>query len=144
MSTRACEKLFPRRGGIDFAKRTWYDEKALKIRGAHGGKRGRDTEAIERIQEMETILQEAKPVLARLDDALEDYSALRERLRTLARYYGSADWRADFAMDEAGLLPKDLRRGVLSEDEVYDLLAEEEEIRGRMRTLLNTETEESP
>lgn len=93
---------------------------------------------------METILQEAKPVLARLDDALKDYAALRERLHALARYYGSADWRADFAMDEAGRLPAGLRRGVLSEDEVYDLLAEEEEIRGRMRTLLNTETEESP
>ena len=51
--------------------------------------------------------------------------------------------REDFALDEAGRLPAGLRRGVLSEDEVYNLLAEEEEIRGRMRTLLNTETEES-
>lgn len=92
---------------------------------------------------METILQEAKPVLTRLDAALEDYAVLRARLRALARYYGSADWREDFALDEAGRLPAGLRRGVLSEDEVYNLLAEEEEIRGRMRTLLNTETEES-
>ena len=28
----------------------------------------------------------------------------------------------DFAADEAGLLPKDLKRGVLSEDDIYLLL----------------------
>ena len=45
-----------------------------------------------------------------------------ELLRELAVYYGSAAWKRDFAADEAGLLPADLRRGVLSEDGIYNLL----------------------
>ena len=34
------------------------------------------------------------------------------------------DWFADYDADRAGLLPPDLKRGVLSEDAVYDLLAQ--------------------
>ena len=45
-----------------------------------------------------------------------------EVLRQLAEYYSSPAWKLDFAADEAGLLPKDLKRGVLSEDGIYNLL----------------------
>ena len=45
-----------------------------------------------------------------------------EALSALSSYYGSAAWKRDFAADEAGLLPKELKRGVLSEDGIYDLL----------------------
>lgn len=45
-----------------------------------------------------------------------------EALRQLAEYYSSPAWKLDFAADEAGLLPKDLKRGVLSEDGIYNLL----------------------
>ncbi|MBK6087256.1 DUF4298 domain-containing protein, partial [Ruminococcus difficilis] len=34
----------------------------------------------------------------------------------------------DFAADEAGLLPKGLKRGVLSEDGIYNLLEEYKEV----------------
>ena len=39
-------------------------------------------EAVERIREMEKILQGAKPVLQRLDAALDEYAALREAATT--------------------------------------------------------------
>lgn len=45
----------------------------------------------------------------------------------LRRYYESAKWRADFAADEAGLLPNSLKRGVLSEDGIYNFLSAWEE-----------------
>ena len=98
-------------------------------------------DALERIRSMEEILQGAKPVLARLDEALEDYAALTDALGALECYYGSEAWRADLALDEAGLLPPTLRRGVLSEDEVYDLLCDERRIRDQMRGLLDNDTE---
>ena len=47
---------------------------------------------------------------------------LRERLRELARYYESSEWKRDFEDDEAGRLPQNLKRGVLSEDGIYDVL----------------------
>ncbi|MBO7631719.1 MAG: DUF4298 domain-containing protein, partial [Lachnospiraceae bacterium] len=43
---------------------------------------------------------------------------------SLREYYESPDWRADFEADEAGKFPKDLKRGVLSEDGIYNLLDE--------------------
>ena len=47
-----------------------------------------------------------------------------DQLKALSGYYGSDAWKRDFAADEAGLLPKDLKRGVLSEDGIYALLEE--------------------
>lgn len=47
-----------------------------------------------------------------------------ELLRMLSDYYSSAAWKRDFAADEAGSLPTDLKRGVLSEDGIYNLLEE--------------------
>ena len=47
-----------------------------------------------------------------------------EVLRHLSDYYSSPAWKRDYAADEAGLFPKDLKRGVLSEDGIYDLLNE--------------------
>ena len=38
--------------------------------------------------------------------------------------YSSDAWKRDFAADEAGLLPKNLKRGVLFEDGINDLLDE--------------------
>lgn len=47
---------------------------------------------------------------------------LRMRVGMLESYYTSGDWMTDFEADEAGLLPKDMKRGVLSEDGLNDLL----------------------
>ena len=47
---------------------------------------------------------------------------LKSLLAELEKYYTSSAWKRDFAADEAGLLPKDLMRGVLSEDGLYGLL----------------------
>ncbi len=79
-------------------------------------------EQIRRITEMETRLNRASAALARLNAALEELPALREDAALLATYYESPLWRADFDADEAGLLPEGLRRGVLSEDTLYNLL----------------------
>ena len=47
---------------------------------------------------------------------------LKGKLQLLEEYYTSGEWRADYEADEAGLFPVDLKRGVLSQDEVYNLL----------------------
>ena len=47
-----------------------------------------------------------------------------DQLKALSGYYGSDAWKRDFAADEAGLFPKDLKCGVLSEDGIYNLLEE--------------------
>ena len=47
-----------------------------------------------------------------------------ETLALLEAYYTSGDWREDYEADERGELPPDLKRGVLSQDALYDLLEE--------------------
>ncbi len=52
----------------------------------------------------------------------DELKAMRSDAETLANYYGSEEWKADLADDEAGMLPFDLKRGVLSEDGIYNAL----------------------
>ncbi len=79
-------------------------------------------EQLERIQYHEETLNEAREIITVLNDNLERYLEIRDKLTELLTYYGSQEWFKDFEDDEQGLLPADLRRGVLSEDAVYDLL----------------------
>lgn len=90
---------------------------------------------IERIRKMEGILREACAAADRLQEALEQYDALRKKVGELYAYYGSKTWFADRAADEAGKLPADLPRGVLGEDEVYDLISGEKMLLISMLTL---------
>ena len=66
-------------------------------------------EQIRRITYYENIMQQVK-------------NGSTELLPALSDYYSSDAWRRDFAADEAGLLPQDLERGVLSDDEIYNLI----------------------
>ncbi len=77
---------------------------------------------IQRISRYEAMMREAEQLLDASEPSPEEEAALREKIRLLGAYYGSAEWKQDFADDEAGLLPGDLPRGVLSEDGIYNLL----------------------
>ncbi len=45
-----------------------------------------------------------------------------EKMEALGHYYTSGEWREDYEADERGEFPPDLKRGVLSQDALYDLL----------------------
>lgn len=79
---------------------------------------------IERIQRMEQALDELTASQKDVFAALEAFSKHLEQWRELSEYYGSEAFYHDLALDEAGKLPSDLKRGVLSEDAVYDLITE--------------------
>ncbi|MBQ3210656.1 MAG: DUF4298 domain-containing protein [Oscillospiraceae bacterium] len=83
---------------------------------------------IERIEYMEEILKEGQAAVAALSEALARYTALAPRLNELFDYYGSPLWFSDLADDEAGNLPEELARGVLSEDAVYNLIDENRQL----------------
>lgn len=86
---------------------------------------------IARIQEMEAHLDRVSAVLREPDADLSALLAVQDSVAVLSAYYSNPLWREDFEADEAGLLPSDLPRGVLSEDAVYDLLTENDERLGR-------------
>ena len=86
-------------------------------------------EQLSRIARNETHLNALRRALSRPGAGPQELSSVRERAEALSRYLESEDWKQDFADDEAGLLPGWLRRGVLSEDGIYNVL---EEYRERM------------
>ncbi len=47
---------------------------------------------------------------------------MQQLVSALEDYYVSNEWKQDYEADEHSLLPKDLNRGVLSEDGIYNLL----------------------
>ena len=88
---------------------------------------------IARIRQMERHLNAATAAVKRLDTALDKWEAVQEAIAALKGYYGSDLWRQDFADDEAGLLPDGLKRGVLSEDGIWDLLNDVNELNQRLK-----------
>ena len=67
---------------------------------------------IERVEKYERLF----------DEALNSRDP--DKMDLLEAYYTSGEWREDYEADERGELPPDLKRGVLSQDALYDLLEE--------------------
>ena len=84
---------------------------------------------------MERRLVRATNAVRRISLALDNYEAIKDDIDALDSYYGSEEWRKDFADDEAGLLPEGLRRGVLSEDGIWNLLTNYRELQKRITKL---------
>lgn len=55
-------------------------------------------------------------------EQLRDSPELQKLLKDLKCYFESGRWLRHYIMDEQGRIPKDLKRGVLSQDGVYNLL----------------------
>jgi hypothetical protein len=89
---------------------------------------------IERITKMEALFDKSEEVIKRLEAALEDFAEIESDIAELEAYFDK-DWRKDFEADEAGKLPKDLKRGVLSEDGIYDLLSDYQCLKDQIRTI---------
>lgn len=94
-----------------------------------------DKQQIARIRKMERRLDRALAAVKRLSAALDKYEALQEDIAALDQYYGSGEWRKDFEDDEAGRLPEGLKRGVLSEDGIWNLLTDCKELKDRLKAL---------
>ena len=92
---------------------------------------------IDRIKTMEHHMDRALRAVMQLSTALDDYAEAQKSLRELEDYYGSDDWKQDFADDEAGLLPQGLRRGVLSEDGIWNLLEDSRSLNTRIKDLID-------
>lgn len=81
-------------------------------------------ERLNRIREMERCFDLVLSAKERGDGSFRNDPLVREAAERLARYYGSGQWRTDYESDERGELPASLKRGVLSEDGIWNLLYE--------------------
>ena len=81
-------------------------------------------EITSRVDAMSAAYRRLDAVVKSIEEALETLEGARADLDALRHYQESGQWLKDFEADEAGLLPADLKRGVLSEDGVYDVLSD--------------------
>ena len=86
-----------------------------------------------RIRLMERHLNRATAAVKRLEAALDKWEDAQEAIAALEEYYGSDLWKQDLADDEAGRLPVDLKRGVLSEDGIWNLLTDARDLTTRLK-----------
>ena len=86
---------------------------------------------IERITDMEQCFDRVDRALRALEEAVD--------ILKLDAYYSGDEWKADFRSDELGLLPQDLKRGVLSEDAIWDLLGRVDGVKHRMLDFVLTD-----
>ena len=89
----------------------------------------------ERIAYYEKILDRTADAIRNLEAALDEYEAVRPLLQELERYYTGPEWKADYDADAAGDLPRDLKRGVLSEDGIDDVLSDFRDLEERLAAL---------
>lgn len=79
-------------------------------------------EATERIRQMESYFDMLQKAAEENPDVIREDVSIKAALRILTQYYENGQWLQDYELDEKGLLPKDLKRGVLAQDAVYDFL----------------------
>ena len=85
---------------------------------------------IARIVQMESILDEALYAIENHPEEVKEGTDLGVKIDVLLRYYSGGMWMRDYEADEAGLLPADLKRGILAEDTLYNLWIIVDQIRG--------------
>ncbi len=78
--------------------------------------------AVGRVRQMESVFDTLQKAAERPGAAQSPI--FRALLAQLIRYYEGGHWMEDYQLDEQGLLPPGLKRGVLSEDGVYNFLTE--------------------
>lgn len=78
---------------------------------------------IERIQKMEQYYDAVSKALDWDTDEEPDSIAIGTMMQELSEYMDSGLWKQDYECDERGELPGDLKRGVLSEDGLYNMLS---------------------
>ena len=83
----------------------------------------------ERIAKYEEILDRAEETAQQLEAALDAYRKIQQDLAKLEKYYTGPQWKKDYEADEKGRLPAGLKRGVLSEDGIYNLLERYRELK---------------
>lgn len=79
---------------------------------------------ITRIQQMEQYFEDTADTMRHCPEKIYEDEEIQEKLQMLVDYQESGQWLKDYEADERGELPADLKRGVLSQDGLYNLLNE--------------------
>ena len=79
---------------------------------------------IDRIKNMEAVFDFLQKIVREKTVSVCKEDWFRIHLDNLLYYYENGQWLADYELDEKGMIPSDLKRGILSQDGFYNFLAE--------------------
>lgn len=80
--------------------------------------------AISRIIKMEKFFDDLRFSFEKSKEEFYKNKNLQKKLKSLTNYYESGKWLKDYQLDEQNKLPKNLKRGILSQDGIYNFLNE--------------------
>ena len=104
----------------------------MRLYNALSPEEKRRQEQIQRIMYFESLLNAVSAKVQILKSSISGFESVQKEIDELTSYYESKEWKKDFADDEAGKFPSALRRGVLSEDGLYNLLNEIKELKEKL------------
>ena len=87
---------------------------------------------IKRIDKMEKIMDKSADIFRKLNIVLDKLEENLADYKKLHEYYSSENWFLDVEDFNNGVLPQDLKCGVLSEDGAYNLFGENHELAIKM------------
>ena len=82
--------------------------------------------SVKRIKELESVFDEVSKTLKEEPIKLND-TEYQNKIKILVDYLDSGMWLKDYELDEKGLIDQSVKRGILSEDGLYNLIFEIEE-----------------
>lgn len=91
---------------------------------------------IERITKNEERLDNILSSINGLEEALKKFKSNERNLKLLKKYYGSNNWFKDKELYEKGLISK-VKAGVLSEDTVWNMLEDIDNLIEEMRSIVD-------
>ncbi len=91
------------------------------------------TKLAERVEAMSAAYGRAGSAVEAVNRALEALEEAKDDLAVLDRYQRSGQWLKDYEADEAGKIPGNINRGVLSQDGLYNLLSDYDAIVKRLK-----------
>ena len=90
-----------------------------------------NTDTATRVEAMSRAMARVQKAMDALSRDLERVEKLAPTIAQLDEYQRSGLWQKDFDADEAGLVPTGINRAVLSEDGLYNLLQDWDELKKR-------------
>lgn len=91
---------------------------------------------VERVNLMESAYDDVSEMVSSLSSSIDKYVELQAKIELLDRYQESKQWTLDYEADEAGNIPSHVKRGVLSEDGLDNLLRDVEDVEDRMTSIV--------
>ena len=91
-----------------------------------------DEKLLSRVKRMEKSYDKVSAAATELASALDAFDRLQADIRRLEKYQSSGQWLRDYEADERGEIPSGTKRGVLSEDGLYNLLSDIDALRERL------------